>query len=396
MTFNFQIRAYKKKDGTHPIRLKITYSSKDIQYLNTGINVLPKQWDKNKQIVKKHPLEEKLNSELTLLKNKVQNIYYKNVGFSARQLIAVYKNNKKIDSESFLDFYSSLIEEMELKGKTTSANNNKYYLSKLKRFSAHVSFNDINISFIKEFELYMLKIGNKTNTIATTFKSINATLNKALKMGLITNNPMQQYTIVSENIEKKPLTFDEIQLLQDAKIDSRHKGKKKARDIFLFSFYCAGMRFKDVCLLKWSNISATEVTYTMSKSKNRSGSKRTIPLSSKAIEILEKYKGKDEHFVFPPLYGCHKKSEKENEYNIYITNSTLNRSLKILARDIGIDTNLSFHVSKHSFTDYAVRNKVDLLMISKLLGHSTLSTTEHYLRDFYKEEEADTIKSLFD
>ena len=53
------------------------------------------------------------------------------------------------------------------------------------------------------------------------------------------------------------------------------------------------------------------------------------------------------------------------------------------------------HIAKHSFTDYAVKSDVDLLMISKLLGHTKLATTEHYLKDFYQKEQSEVIKKMF-
>ncbi len=53
------------------------------------------------------------------------------------------------------------------------------------------------------------------------------------------------------------------------------------------------------------------------------------------------------------------------------------------------------HMAKHSFSDYAVKSKVDLLVLSKLLGHVKLSTTQHYLKDFYQKEESEQVHSTF-
>ena len=168
-----------------------------------------------------------------------------------------------------------------------------------------------------------------------------------------------------------------------------------AKDMFLFSFYTAGMRFTDLCKLKWDNIVGNNVVYVMNKSSKRVGSRRTIPLSSKALEILEKYKGKN-RYIFPPLYKTTRRTGQEDiEYTIYIQSNNLNRSLKKIAKHCNINKNISMHVAKHSFADYAVKNEIDLLMISRLLGHTKLTTTEHYLKDFYKKEESDAINKMF-
>lgn len=156
------------------------------------------------------------------------------------------------------------------------------------------------------------------------------------------------------------------------------------------------MRFTDICKLEWSNIIGNDIVYTMNKSNTRSGSRRIIPLNPKSIEILEKYKDKDKIYVFPPFYGFNEKTTNEvKERKIYIRNNSINRSLKSLAQRCNINKPISIHMAKHSFTDYAVKNDVGLLIISKLLGHSKLSTTEHYLKDFYHKEESDTMTKLF-
>ena len=241
----------------------------------------------------------------------------------------------------------------------------------------------------------MLIKGNKTNTIASNFKAIYAALNKAVNLGLIVKNPFKGHTITTENVEKQSLTYDEILELSDLEIMPRHKGMIKARDMFLFSFYSAGMRFSDVCKLKWKNIINENIVYTMEKSKSRSGARRTIPLNQKSIEIIEKYRGRNDIFVFPILYGYNKSTIEEIEHRLYIQNNAVNRSLRILGERANLSFNLTMHVAKHSFADYAVKNDVGILILSKLLGHTKLSTTQQYLKDFYHKEESETMNNLF-
>ena len=395
MIFSFQQRTYKKKNGTQAVRLRFFTSSNDSQFIDTKISVKKNQWDPNKQLVKKHPLEENLNASLQSLISELKNIHYKNPGASAKRLLQIYKNIKKYNTSSFLEFYQSIIDEMNLKGKTRTAKTTQIYLNKIKVFASHVSFSDISVQWAKEYEIYLLKKGNSTNTIASNFKSIYATLNKAVKFGLIEKNPIKGYTIVTENVEKQSLKYDEIIKLTDFKIEKRHKGMIKSRDMFLFSFYSAGMRFSDVCKLRWINVVGNDIVYTMEKSKTRAGSRRTIPLNPKSIEILDRYKGKDDVFIFPPLYGYENANNETIEKRLYIQNNAVNRSLRIIGEKLNFSFNLTMHIAKHSFADYAVKNDVGILILSKLLGHTKLSTTQHYLKDFYHKEESDTINKLF-
>ena len=72
MNFQFQLRDYKKKNGTQAIRLRFFTSANDIQYIDTGVSVVKNQWDEKKQHVKKKPLEEQLNASINALLNEVK------------------------------------------------------------------------------------------------------------------------------------------------------------------------------------------------------------------------------------------------------------------------------------------------------------------------------------
>lgn len=144
MNFQFQLRDYKKQNGTQAVRLRFFTSSKDIQYLDTGVSVLKTQWDEKKQQVKKNTLEEQLNASLNALLNEVKMLYYKNEGVSAKRLLQIYRNSKKYDSSSMLDFYQSIIDETRIKGSIRTAKTYQRYLDKLRTFSSYLSFTDIS------------------------------------------------------------------------------------------------------------------------------------------------------------------------------------------------------------------------------------------------------------
>jgi len=390
MIFNFNLSTYKKQDGTKAIRLRIATSSRDNQFIKTDIFLLSHQWDSKKQKVKRHPLEEKLNAKLQSLKTDVQNVFFKNTGVSAKTLLERYK--AKNTSLSFLDYYQDVVDEMKLKQQISTAKTNQKYITKLKKYSNEIYFSDLTPIWIKRYELWMLNRGNQVNTIASNFKSINAVLNKALKAGVIESNPIKSITIKTENTKKESLTLEEIERLKDLKIEPRFKGLIMAKDMFLFSFYTAGMRFTDICKLKSDDVVGDNIIYIMSKAKNRKGAKRIIPLNKFSKKIIDKYKGSE--YVFPVLNGI--TNVEMISSKIYIKNNNINRALKTLACKCDINKSLSMHIAKHSFTDYAVKSNVDLLMISKLLGHTKLSTTEYYLKDFYQKEQSEVIKKMFD
>ena len=72
MNFNYYLSPYTKKNGTQLIRLKMETSQMDVQYLDSRVSVKKMQWDDKRKKVKRHPLEEKLNTTLGSLLVSVQ------------------------------------------------------------------------------------------------------------------------------------------------------------------------------------------------------------------------------------------------------------------------------------------------------------------------------------
>ena len=191
---------------------------------------------------KKHPLEEQLNASLNAIANEVKMVYYKNEGISAKGLLQIYKNIKKYDSSSLLNFYQSIIDETKMKGAIRTAKTQQLYLNKLRKFASFLSFSDISPLWAKDYEKWLIARGNNANTIASNFKRLNAIINKAVKMGVVEKNTLKGYEIKTVNSKKEVLSVEDISSLEQYEIAPHFKGMILARDMFLFSFYMAGNR----------------------------------------------------------------------------------------------------------------------------------------------------------
>ena len=80
--------------------------------------------------------------------------------------------------------------------------------------------------------------------------------------------------------------------------------------------------------------------------------------------ILEKYKGKTTGDVLLPVFNI-------KEYNVL---------LKTVAKQCGIEKHLSSHIARHTFATFALTKGVSIESVSKMLGHSNISTTQIYAR----------------
>ena len=163
-----------------------------------------------------------------------------------------------------------------------------------------------------------------------------------------------------------------------------------AKDMFLFSFYCWGMRFRDVALLKKENVKGNMLTYTTSKS---GFSKRlTIQMNDKCILIIKKH-STDGEFLFPLLK--HKYDDPlKYEHAVSSINSVLNKSLKSIAIKAKIDKIISFHTARHSFVDILKKKGLPIEMRMQLVGHTSEKVHKQYHGDFDYEEMSKIVNTM--
>ena len=75
------------------------------------------------------------------------------------------------------------------------------------------------------------------------------------------------------------------------------------------------------------------------------------------------------------------------------TKTWINLQLKVWMKNTGIEKNLSFHVSRHTFATLALTQGIDIYTVSKLLGHSKIQTTEIYAK-IIDQKKKDAMNSL--
>lgn len=372
-TFNIKIvhnLLYQKIDNSFPIYLRILNSRK---YKDISINVatLPECFDKDKTRIKKNDVNhEKKNFMIQKAINRANNIIFDFEKNDKQLTLSEFKRLflNEIETKCFYSFVSS--ELIHYKGNTLKSH--KSDLKKLKTYRKELNFNDIDLSFIKNYFSHLTKHGNEPSTAGKALKFIKTFLNRAIQEGIIEKNVFDNYPLKKYEGNRKFLTLLELQSLQsmfDANI--LPYGQQNVLKYFLFCCY-TGIRHVDIKNLRFRNIQNVnheDVNYKIVDFiQEKTGVAVRIPLSDHAKVLISK--GLPYEKVFRVI-------------------STTNRKLKEIIKKAGINKEISFHCSRHTFAVNSLNLGMSIDLISKLLGHSDLQTTMLYLKyeDKFKIEE---------
>jgi len=228
-----------------------------------------------------------------------------------------------------------------------------------------VELKEVNYKFLSDYEHY-LKFERECNHNSTMkyIKNMGKIVRIAIGEGYINVNPFDKFKLTYEKVERVFLTKKEIESISNKKIENERLDR--IRDLFLFCTY-TGLAFCDLHNLKIKHISKDEQKNKWIKN-NRIKTNVTymVPLLKVPKKIIKKYKNHParikEDFVIPRI--------SNQKYNVY---------LKELADLCEIDKNLTSHVARHTFaTTITLAEGVNIELISKMLGHSSIKTTQIY------------------
>jgi integrase len=158
----------------------------------------------------------------------------------------------------------------------------------------------------------------------------------------------------------------------------KHQRTREIADIFLFACF-AGLRMSDLMTLKWSEIDMDKnmISHMQYKGHNRRAKMLYIPLNDTSREILERWSGRYEEFVFGLLPSGYDLSDDADFIKVKNTKDrTINQSLKSIGDKMGLPFNLHIHLGRHTYAMMALNGGVDIKTTSSMLGHASTMVTE--------------------
>ncbi len=229
----------------------------------------------------------------------------------------------------------------------------------------------LNYKFIVNFEefirTYKPKKARKTCSNNGTMKHMERLMkiiNLAVRMEWLEKDPFRNYKLRFVRSERNYLSERELDLIEETTFHA--EGIERVKDVFLFSCY-TGLSYIDIKELHPNQILiGIDGNHWIHTKRAKTNEPVKIPLLPRASEILEKYAPqKKVTGKLLPVYS----NQKTNQY------------LKEIAAACGIHKNITFHVARHTFaTTVTLSNGVPIETVSKLLGHTKLSTTQIYAR----------------
>lgn len=234
-------------------------------------------------------------------------------------------------------------------------------LRKLENYDTRLQIGDITPEWLRVYAAFLRdKHNNNPGTIRKNMCVIRMHYYAAMRAGKVKNNPFEVYRIPHADPAVIYLTEEELNALIDVfRSGSLNEGETDVLRFFLFMCFTA-MHISDARSLQIEQIYGGEIHYTRIKTRTRVN----MPLSAPAAKLVEYYKSGR---LRGPLFRS------------LPTDQAFNRIIKRVCKRIGINKAVSAKAARHTFaTLYYKKNNGDLGTLSKLLGHTQISTTMIY------------------
>lgn len=352
------------------VQIEIMYQRKR-RYVTTGIKLFKEQWaaDKENHVVNSAYADE-YNESLRLQMQEVMRDINRQVESGSIDIKAIM--GTKHDAMSI----GELSELVEQERPSLSDGSKKLYSSVRNVFDAFGKFDSVSLidaSLVAEFDKWMIIGGISGVTRKIRLSHLHMLLKCAVDKGLIASDPMAAYKMPrAKSKEIVYLTDEELERIAQVELPGE---LLIARDLFLFQCY-TGMAWADIATLDRSMIQTQGADTFISRSRKKTHVHYRTKLLTPAIDVMRR------HGMEVPM------PENYDKYR---------RQLHKVVKLAGISKNVNPHVGRHTFATWALSHGVSIEIVSKMLGHTKIETTQIYAKVLAKDVEAqfDKLDELF-
>ncbi len=358
LRFVFDRRKIATRDRKASVYLSLAYKHKRRE-IPTGIHLFKNEWDESKRVICRTDMNE-LNIMLDSIQTKVRGILVEmqenNEEFTFERFD--FYLNRSATSESFLDFLFDRINKKSIVESTKKQHYVVYNL--LEKFGRINTFKDLTPEIIKAFDDF-IREDNPSRTQVTIHgihKRLKPYVKEAFELGYIKENPYSKFNVSrGKSKDREFLNMTEINLIKNK--EGLNDCLCRVRDLFLFGCF-TGLAYSDI---EKFNANTDIVEDNGSKfitgKRQKTDSRFFVMILPQALEILEKY-----NYELPII--------SLQKYNLF---------LKALGVSCNIRKTLTSHIARHTFaTTITLANDIPLEIVSKMLGHTDVRTTQIYAK----------------
>lgn len=377
------------KRGKCPLYVRLTINNEREQF-STGILLDPSTWNKEKQCITGRSIEAaSLNEQVRLIRNKLSMHYnqllQESQSVTASAVKCLQQGTKK-SVQKLVDAYLSHNDQLDRKVGVThrpgtlrnfksSYKTLREYLTK-SNYGKAMLLNKLTQKFANDFVLY-LQI-DKRLANATVHKNVQRlikVMNYAVEQEWLLRNPIADFKFKLERKSIEYLSVDELSNIE-AKVFNIER-LSNVRDYFIFQCY-TGLAYSDLKSLKRSQIrKGVDGDLWIYGKRQKNGTEFRFPLLAKAKSIIDRFESNSE-FVF----------------NIP-SNQKMNGYLKEIGDLCGVQKDLTTHLGRRTFcTTVTLLNGVPMETVSKMVGHSSIRTTEQSYAKVLDEKISKDMSSL--
>lgn len=291
--------------------------------------------------------------------------------FTADDIIEEFTLRQQI--QSFFNFMEMTIVRLKQLGKRRTSETYIAALKSFRRFmnDRDVMFDEFDSDLLESYQAFLTRGGLIPNSISFYMRILRAVYNRAVEKGITEDRaPFRHVYTGIDKTTKRALDLKTLKRLKD--VDLRTSPcASYARDMFLLSFFFRGMSFVDMAYLKKTDLDNGCITYR----RRKTGQRLVVKWTHEMQQILDKYPPNETEYLLPiitssliPPYSQYRKKQYQ-----------INRGLKIVAKNIGLNMPLSLYCSRHSWASIAKLKGVPISVISDGLGHDSELTTQIYL-----------------
>ncbi|GEO08266.1 integrase [Segetibacter aerophilus] len=343
-----------------------------------------------------------LRTEINEYVTKAETILERLINPSQESFSRLFKSNTDLltsTKTSITPFFQMKILELHKEERFSQKVNSKLALSSLLKYKAVIYFEEIDVKFLKGYTEFMVNSGKTITTANFYLRALRTVFADVVKSGIVAEKyfPFRGY-IMSSRVRSKSVLYPE-QLKALLNYPTVGKRETRAKAYFFFCYLTNGCNFRDVAMLKWKNVQGNMIIFVRHKTRHTTQSEKEIKVYMHDLskEIIKKWGNvstKPDEYIFPV---CKKGMTEEQMNKAIIRYKRIsNKFLAPIGKKLGFEVHLCLNLARHSFATKMKIDGVAVTAISDALGHTTTTTTEHYMKslpdEYIKEMSSNLLK----